>query len=91
MSKYRKRPIEVEAFRWGIEIWPEWFTTATQSIPPTVTFTTPNKTCTNCKIHTLEGVMEAHHGDYIIRGIQGEIYPCRKDIFEETYEEIEEE
>ena len=37
-------------------------------------------------IHTLEGDMTAVLGDYIIKGVKGEFYPCRKDIFEETYE-----
>lgn len=39
-------------------------------------------------IHTLEGDMTAHPGDYIIKGIKGEFYPCRKDIFEESYIEL---
>ncbi len=38
-------------------------------------------------IHTLEGSMTAHTGDYIIKGVKGEFYPCRKDIFEESYAE----
>ena len=38
------------------------------------------------EINTLEGKMKAHNGDYLIRGIHGEIYPCRGDIFWETYE-----
>ncbi len=37
-------------------------------------------------IHTLEGVMEARIGDYIIRGVNGEYYPCKPDIFEKTYD-----
>ena len=37
------------------------------------------------EIHTLEGVMEAREGDWIIRGVQGEFYPCKPDIFEATY------
>ena len=37
-------------------------------------------------IATLEGNMKANYGDYIIRGIKGEFYPCKPDIFEETYE-----
>lgn len=37
-------------------------------------------------IHTLEGDMKATDGDYIIKGVKGEFYPCRKDIFEETYD-----
>lgn len=37
-------------------------------------------------VKTLEGTMTGHVGDYIIKGIKGEFYPCRADIFEETYE-----
>ena len=40
------------------------------------------------KIFTLEGPLFAKIGDFIIRGVKGEFYPCRKDIFEETYEEL---
>lgn len=40
------------------------------------------------RIGTLEGTMTAQLGDYIIRGINGEFYPCKPDIFEKTYEEV---
>jgi hypothetical protein len=40
-------------------------------------------------IHTLEGEMRADVGDYIIRGIAGEFYPCKAEIFEATYEAVE--
>lgn len=40
-------------------------------------------------IETLEGVMQARQGDYIIRGVNGEYYPCKPDIFEKTYEKTE--
>ena len=40
-------------------------------------------------ISTLEGVMEAKIGDYIIKGVNGEFYPCKPDIFEKTYEVVE--
>ena len=40
-------------------------------------------------IHTLEGKMAATLGDWIIRGVQGEVYPCKPDIFEATYEKVE--
>jgi hypothetical protein len=43
------------------------------------------------KIKTLEGTMTAQLGDYIIKGIGGEFYPCKPDIFEKTYERVEEE
>lgn len=39
-------------------------------------------------INTLEGVMTASKGDFIIKGVQGEFYPCKPDIFEKTYEEV---
>lgn len=41
-------------------------------------------------IPTLEGVMLAGEGDYIIKGLKGEFYPCKQDIFEATYEKVEE-
>ncbi len=42
------------------------------------------------EIDTLEGTMYAAQGDYIIRGVKGEYYPCREDIFSVTYERVEE-
>lgn len=41
-------------------------------------------------IHTLEGDMRASKGDWIIRGVKGEFYPCKPEIFSETYEEVPE-
>lgn len=41
-------------------------------------------------IHTLEGIMYGNVGDWIIRGVKGEFYPCKPDIFEATYEPVEE-
>jgi hypothetical protein len=43
----------------------------------------------DCTIHTIEGDMKAKKGDYIITGIAGEKYPCKPDIFYQTYEELE--
>lgn len=40
-------------------------------------------------IKTLEGIMRAEKSDYLIKGVQGEIYPCKPDIFEQTYEKVE--
>ncbi|PRS47537.1 hypothetical protein [Bacillus sp. MZGC1] len=39
-------------------------------------------------IETLEGTMKASPGDWIIKGVHGEIYPCKPDIFEKTYEKV---
>lgn len=40
------------------------------------------------KIKTLEGIMTASKGDFIIKGVNGEFYPCKPDIFEKTYEKV---
>lgn len=45
---------------------------------------------TTLVIHTLEGDMETSIGDYIIKGVNGEFYPCKPDIFAKTYEEVTE-
>ena len=42
------------------------------------------------EIETLEGTMKADKGDWIIRGVKGELYPCKPDVFDLTYEEVEE-
>ena len=40
------------------------------------------------EIETLEGTMKANKGDFIIRGVKGELYPCKPDIFYETYDKV---
>ena len=40
-------------------------------------------------VHTLEGILDVQHGDWIIHGIKNEVYPCKPDIFEATYERVE--
>jgi len=88
MSKWKKKPVVIEAFLWtgGIEQTedPQWIIDAMEN--GTVGFVdsgTPNIKLT---IKTLEGVMEANQGDYIIQGVKGELYPCKPDIFEMTYD-----
>ena len=83
MAKYVKKPIPITAIQWtgdnAVEL---------------AEFT--NGKCKfrvgrpSIKIPTLEGDMGANIGDYIVRGVEGEFYPCRQDIFEKTYEKISE-
>lgn len=80
LTRFRKRPVEVEAVQWtggnvedvrafgGDDIGYHHSTTGT------------------LYIETMEGTMKALPGDWIIRGVQGEYYPCRPDIFKATYE-----
>ena len=81
MGRYRKKPVVVEAFKFGIDCMPDWFETAIKN--GDVVF--PVKPI-GAKIRTLEGWLEADYGDYIIQGIKGEIYACKPDIFNMTYE-----
>ncbi|MFW9970266.1 MAG: hypothetical protein ACFFDF_08710 [Candidatus Odinarchaeota archaeon] len=86
MAKYRKKPVTIEAFRLGIDHAPNWFIsqmTNGKIIPIEI----DNKIA--CEIKTFEGWMHGNYGDYIIKGIKGEYYPCKADIFEKTYELVE--
>lgn len=62
VSRYRKKPVVIEAYQTDKEM----------------------------DIETLEGTMHASVGDYIITGVNGEQYPCKPDIFDKTYERVEE-
>ncbi len=80
--KYCKKPVVVEAFRVGYEPSPEWFWNSDIVIS---TYYNDNL-LQSCTINTLEGEMMAKKGDMIIKGTNGEIYPCKKEIFDATYE-----
>lgn len=94
MAKYRKKPVIIDAFLLGDNI-PDWFmdkVTSNDIILHRIPF---HESRANnygqlwCEIKTLEGIMKAYEGkDYIIKSINGEIYPCKKEIFEQTYEEV---
>lgn len=79
--KYRKKPVVIEAVQWAGIITPdvERLLEKANVLPKG----------TSLLIPTLEGVMEARMGDYIIRGVSGELYPCKPDIFNKTYELVE--
>ena len=80
--KFRKIPVEVEAVEWkgfnGTEI------DSFMGVGPSHYWEHGG-----LYIKTLEGTHHASMGDWIVRGIQGEFYPCKPDIFSETYEPVE--
>lgn len=80
-----KKPIIIEAFQFGYEEEPNWFTA--KYIVITDNPRTGKRELKGC-IETLEGEAWFWEGDYVIKGIKGEMYPCRRDIFEETYDEV---
>jgi hypothetical protein len=99
--RYRKKPIVIEAFQMTKERrqdnseWPNWLHEAWQmehhSIGALYASDYPNSDGTDMlRIRTLEGDQLVSWNDYIIQGVQGEIYPCKPDIFEQTYEEVNE-
>jgi hypothetical protein len=79
MSKFRKRPVIIEAFQWHGEYIPGFKIKRDSTGRVWL------------QILTLEGIMEASEGDWIITGIKGEQYPCKDDIFQMTYEPVSEE
>lgn len=84
MGKYRKKPVVIEAIQYTGK---NAFEIENFARPTRTAFAGPGG---SAFIETLEGRMEATVGDWIIRGVAGEIYPCKPDIFEQTYEELEE-
>ncbi len=78
--KYRKKPIVIEAVQWrGSPSWDEIKALAPDRIA---------RDSHKLDIMTLEGLMAAAPGDWIIKGVAGEVYPCKPDIFEQTYEAV---
>ena len=84
MALYRKKPVVIEAVQFdGTDTSVDW-------ILPQLKSGKIGRATSKLFISTLEGTMEANVGDYVIRGVMGEFYPCKPDIFEMTYEKIEE-
>jgi hypothetical protein len=83
--KYRKKPVVIEAMQLtqsnAVEV-SEWCGGEAMFMSPAMP---------SVFVRTLEGTMRADVGDYIIRGVQGEFYPCKPDIFAATYEEADHE
>lgn len=99
--KFRKRPVTIEAVQIRWSTWDDvclFLGDVVSEVFPAIPIhaNEASDTCgeegpmfISLRIPTLEGVMIARHGDWIIRGVQGELYPCRPDIFAATYEPAE--
>lgn len=102
MPKYRKKAVIIDAFqmtlerRWDNSEWPQWMHEAWNREPgenaiwidSDAPIAEGHESAAELVCGTLEGVHKISWGDYIIRGIQGELYPCKPDIFEESYEPV---
>lgn len=82
MGYYRKKPVVIEAWRLPMS------DGATRVFDgnPDIIFKRENGAVVEAIISTTEGVMTASNGDWIIRGVKGELYPCKPDVFVTTYE-----
>lgn len=82
--KYRKKPVVIEA----IQLSKETFQEIWNWIGPDISASGDMDKC-YIFIDTFEGTLKAVSGDYIIKGVKGEFYPCKSEIFELTYEAVE--
>lgn len=99
MPQFRKKPVEIEAVQWdgtaeGATPIIDWILNSDATA--TYRCSNPDRCAENdgdtlhvIQIHTLEGDMTASIGDWIIKGVAGEFYPCRDDIFRATYEAVD--
>lgn len=97
MPKFRKKPVEIEAIQWdgtreSIDAICDWVNGGDDNYDdPTITYCYSGvDDVDNVIITTLEGDHRVSVGDFVIRGVAGEHYPCKPDIFAKTYDEIEE-
>lgn len=86
--KYKKKPVVIEAFEFDYKTWLNEIITDRSSATYPMVGMTPDTT-NSPVITTLEGNMKVSDGDFIIKGVQGEYYPCKPDIFHKTYEVAE--
>ncbi|MEU0158991.1 hypothetical protein ABZ154_09145 [Streptomyces sp. NPDC006261] len=98
MAVFRKKPVEIEAVQLGLAEYADTVIPFRQEVPQwlkdafiagTVTPEFLGEDYWRLRIETLEGPIYASPDDWIIRGVQGEIYPCKPEIFELTYERVE--
>ena len=85
MAKFRKKPVVIEAIQWTGDA----KCLAGTSFAPAYHAGAISRTDCALPINTLEGEMLANVGDWIIRGVKGELYPCKPDIFDATYEPVD--
>ena len=92
MARYKTKPCEIEAFQFYVDNMPDWFTEALIRNEVKI-YDYDHKRHSideaHCLIETLEGTMRGDVGDYIIKGLKGELYPCKSDVFKKKYERID--
>lgn len=82
--RWVKKPLVIEAFQLGIDPIPDWFMDRVSD--NSIVLKGEWKKLNSCRIHTLEGWVQAKRGTFIVKGVQDEIYPCKEEIFRATYD-----
>ena len=88
MSRFRKKPVEVEAWQFNGEDRPDWPNWVKGHPDTAIHYERERPQPLHISISTLEGTMIALRGDWIIKGTKGELYPCKPDIFADIYEPV---
>jgi len=86
VQKWRKKPVVIEAIQWSGENKLDILAFCGRDAE---IWTPEDSDETICEIHTMEGIMTARVNDYIIKGLIGEFYPCKPNIFEKTYDLVD--
>lgn len=97
MKRYRKKPVVIEAIQLRWDTWNdvcEFLQSGSQKVDGCYITDEGQETTEvtdriGCRIHTIEGTMLAVEGDWIIKGVKGEFYPCKDEIFQATYEPVD--
>ena len=89
VMKFKKKPVTIEAIQWTGENIAEIIEFVKGDVRIDAELNDGQTSRRELHINTLEGVMHASKGDWIIKGVQGEFYPCKPDIFEKTYDPAE--
>ena len=89
-NKYRKKPVVIDAWQFTKENYKEGAPLFIRQANDVELWSQYGGDVIGGEIETLEGVMTISENDYIIKGVHGEFYPCKPDIFEATYEVVNE-
>lgn len=89
--KYIQKPTVIEAFRFGIDQFPKWFIDAIDSGDVVLHGIPEAYQYCEIDVHDSGTWPTADYGDYVVRYVDGEIYPCKRELFEQCYEEYKNE
>lgn len=87
MGKYRKKPVVVEAIQFDGDNWGEISHWVHRNLSPENNAIILRGVI-GLEVRTLDGTMSAYKGDWIVKGVKGEVYPMKDSIFKETHEEV---